>query len=58
MKNKPGRRTVPPREKITSGTVCMSLEDWVRLDALAEKAGVSRGVIVSRMMKGVGNDQA
>jgi hypothetical protein len=29
----------------------MSLEDWVRLDALAEKAGVSRGVIVSRMMK-------
>jgi hypothetical protein len=29
----------------------MSLEDWVRLDALADKAGVSRGVIVSRMMK-------
>ena len=48
MSAKPGRRTVPPRDKITSGTVCMSLEDWVRLDALADKAGVSRGVIVSR----------
>jgi len=29
----------------------MSLDDWIKLDALADKAGVSRGVIVSRMMK-------
>jgi hypothetical protein len=51
LKKKTGRRAIPPDQKIVSGTVCLSLADWAKLESLAEKAGVARGVIVARMLK-------
>jgi hypothetical protein len=43
-----GRKTVA---KVHSVSICLTEAEKAKLDKLAAKAGVARGVIVARMMK-------